>query len=221
MPTFYDKLLQVPVLNLSIKLIDRAARSNAAASARSRSARPMAGAAAAPSGIHVGLGDRVCGDERGARRRRRPSRASGCRSGSRPARSERPYACPYLARRAGELLRSRIGLGVQRARHPPGPARAPIVPARWNRWQRGCELGFSPACVNAGNVTTAGDAGERAADAGRLPDHPAGEQRTDHRAVRQPALYALACRAGLARHLPSRPAAQSADESTGLRALAI
>src|SRR6185503_2637762 len=27
LPTFYDKLLQVPVLNLSIKLIDRAARS--------------------------------------------------------------------------------------------------------------------------------------------------------------------------------------------------
>ena len=28
LPTFYDKLLQVPLLNLSIKSIDRAARSN-------------------------------------------------------------------------------------------------------------------------------------------------------------------------------------------------
>ena len=27
-PTFYDKLLQVPVLNLSVKLLDRLARSN-------------------------------------------------------------------------------------------------------------------------------------------------------------------------------------------------
>ncbi len=39
LPTFYDKLLQVPLLNLSIKLIDRARTVASAAGARSRSAR--------------------------------------------------------------------------------------------------------------------------------------------------------------------------------------
>ena len=74
LPTFYDKLLQVPLLNLSIKLIDRAARSKDAASVRPRGARPMAGAPPAQPGVHVDLGDRVCGDERRARSRRPPSR---------------------------------------------------------------------------------------------------------------------------------------------------
>ena len=58
--------------------VDQADRSRgaleAAAGVRSRGARPIAGAAPAASGVHVDLGDRVCGDERGARRRRQPSR---------------------------------------------------------------------------------------------------------------------------------------------------
>ncbi len=73
LPTFYDKLLQVPILNLSITLIDRAARSKLLRAFDPASARPMAGAPSAPPGVHVGVGDRVCGDERCARSRRQPS----------------------------------------------------------------------------------------------------------------------------------------------------
>ena len=50
MPTFYDKLLQVPLLNLSVKLIDRAARSTLA---RSRSIRRGSGRSLAPRQRHL------------------------------------------------------------------------------------------------------------------------------------------------------------------------
>ena len=49
-PTFYDKLLQVPLLNLSVIVIDRAARS---ADASGGSIRPRSGAALAPRRRHL------------------------------------------------------------------------------------------------------------------------------------------------------------------------
>ena len=75
LPTFYDKLLQVPFLNLSIKRIDRLARSRPLRALDPAALGRVAGAASAPSRLHVRLGDRVRRDERGAGRRRRPSRA--------------------------------------------------------------------------------------------------------------------------------------------------
>ena len=59
MPTFYDKLLQVPLLNLSVKAIDRAARSRCSV-VRSRGAGPIARAPPAQPGVHVHLGACVC-----------------------------------------------------------------------------------------------------------------------------------------------------------------
>ena len=152
LPTFYDKLLQVPILNLSIKLIDRAARSNAAATHRPGRARPIARATPAASRVHVGVGGRVRGDERGAGRRRQPSGAvaavlaTGLRGGA-------AVCLPVPREHHVERLRPRFPLGVQ------GSSR--ILQAR----------------SDAGSST---HAGERVADARRLPDHSAGQQRSDH-----------------------------------------
>ena len=64
MPTFYDKLLQVPLLNLSIKL-DRSSRPlGVSVGARSGEARRLAGRSAAPSRIHSDLDGRLRGDQR-------------------------------------------------------------------------------------------------------------------------------------------------------------
>ncbi len=110
MPTFYDKLLQVPLLNLSVKGIDRLARSRFAT-------WPVISAAAAEPGVHVHLGGCVYSSERHARSGRRPSRsvaavlAAGLR-GWPPVRL--PLPCGF---REG-LLQSGIGLGVQRSRTP-------------------------------------------------------------------------------------------------------
>jgi hypothetical protein len=95
MPTFYDKLLQVPLLNLSIKLIDRAARSNLlrridpAAIARTLPPRQrhlayMSVWAVVFAGMSAvqGVGDRHPGQWL-------PFWQQACAQG-------RPYACPYL-----------------------------------------------------------------------------------------------------------------------------
>ena len=66
-PTFYDKLLQVPVLNLSVRALDRAARSRWLAVIRSRAARPVARPAPALRGVSAGVDRRLCADERVAR----------------------------------------------------------------------------------------------------------------------------------------------------------
>ena len=76
-PTFYDKLLQMPLLNLSVILIDRCGALEAAAAVRSGGARALAGAAPAALGVHGGVGRRVRGDERGRRRRGPASRPVG------------------------------------------------------------------------------------------------------------------------------------------------
>ena len=95
MPTFYDKLLQVPLLNLSIKRHRSAGALQDSCATRSRCAWPVAESAPAQSGVHVDLGDRVCGDER-----RKASAtaipASGCRSGGTPARMDVRMPAPTL-----------------------------------------------------------------------------------------------------------------------------
>ena len=62
MPTFYDKLLPVPLLNVAIQGIDKAARSNAAEAIRPGGAWPYADAATASSGLHDDLDRAVCND---------------------------------------------------------------------------------------------------------------------------------------------------------------
>ena len=111
LPTFYDKLLQVPILNLSIKLIDRLARSRPLRALDPAAIRPVAGALSPPPRVHGRLGDRVRWHERGAGRRRRSSRsvAAVLAAGLRERTAVR---LPLPRGRAGGLVRSRIRVGV-------------------------------------------------------------------------------------------------------------
>ena len=90
MPTFYDKLLQVPLLEpvgqgyRSRSRASRALRGSIRRGSRHRSRR------ARVTSRTCRCGRRVRGDERGAGRGRRPSGASGCRSGARPANRDVP-----------------------------------------------------------------------------------------------------------------------------------
>ena len=203
-PTFYDKLLQVPLLNLSVILIDRATRSTLL-----RRFDPAAlGRSVAPRRRHLaymgvwaavfaamsaagGVGDRhpgqwlpfwqqACADER-------PMRAATCREAVGP-------------------VQQRFRLGVQRG----GVLRAALSEAggaegeetRVGRveataaFARGCELGFQPACGNRRARRDGAAAFERAPPT--LDDYPIilrGSKGaiTDHDPA---ALYARACRQG-------------------------
>jgi hypothetical protein len=154
LPTFYDKLLQVPILNLSITLIDHAARSKLL-----RAIDPGALAQwLAPRQRHLayvsvwtivfavmsaaqGVGDSHPGQWL-------PFWQQACKD-------ERAYACPYLENvvsnrcdRGSGWACNELGL-LQAQRELDDAGAAESI-------QRGCELGFSPACVNASRVIIAG-----------------------------------------------------------------
>ena len=171
-PTFYDKLLQVPVLNLSVIAIDRAVRSSPL-----RRLDPAAlGRALAPRRRHLaymgvwavvfaamsatgGAGDRHPGQWL-------PFWQQACAEG-------RPHACRYLAARQSGHCNSGSGwacneAGVLRAAlsvsaSPGGGGGAQAGPRGAGvegdsaevgdveaalAFARGCELGFEPACAN-------------------------------------------------------------------------
>ncbi len=152
MPTFYDKLLQVPLLNLSINLIDRAARSKAL-----RAFDPASlGRSLAPRQRHLaymsiwaivfavmsaaqGVGDSHPGQWL-------PFWRQACAQ-------ERPDACSYF----GDLQSSFCDRGSGWACNELGilqVGRAADRAGALESIQRGCELGFLPACLNATRVTT-------------------------------------------------------------------
>src|SRR5262245_24266133 len=154
-PAFYDKLLQVPLLNLSIKLIDRAARSNLL-----RPLDPAAlGQTLAPRRRNLaymtawalvfivmsaaqGVGDAHPGQWV-------PFWQQACQQG-------RPDACRYLADMQARHCNSGSGwacneLGILQAR------REHDYVGALESMQRGCERGFLPACDNASR-RTGGDA---------------------------------------------------------------
>ena len=159
-PAFYDKLLQVPVLNLSIQLLDRMAHSrwlrgfNPAALGRSLLPRQRNLAYLALWAIVFtvmsatqGVGDRHPGQWV-------PFWQVACTEG-------RPYACPYLADmqlrfcRTGSgwacneagILHVELSLsGEDRRRVDPQDA-ADVL-------ERGCNLGFGPACQNLASLTS-------------------------------------------------------------------
>ncbi len=207
MPTFYDKLLQVPLLNLSIKGIDRMARSSLVQSTWLRGFDPAAlGRRFAPmrrnlayigvwavvfAGMSAaqGVGDSHPGQWL-------PFWRHACQDG-------RAYACPYLAdmdetycdrgsgwacNEAGlmDIALARSGEDLRRA--DPAKAAQPF--------QRGCEFGFAVACRNL-NELASGSGGFAAAPPG-LDDLPVilrgskGEIRTEDPGK----LYALACKEG-------------------------
>lgn len=145
-PTSYDKLLQVPLLNLCIQGIDRIARSpmlrrlDPGQFARGLAGRRRHLAYVAVWGVVFGamaaaqgVGDRHPGQWV-------PFWQGACDAGS-------PRACAYLPQLETTLCRAGSGwacneLGVFRSRQDGGRI------AALASWQRGCELGFQPACAN-------------------------------------------------------------------------
>ena len=202
MPTFYDKLLQVPVLNLSIKGIDAAVQSKflrrldpgalgRSLIPRQRNLVYMTVWAAVFIALSAtqGVGDNHPGQWL-------PFWQQACEDG-------RSYACPYLAdlessfcdqgsgwacNQAGlmHLALSRSGEDLRRL--DPAGAAKPL--------QRGCSLGFEVACGNLDTLNTGTGAFATASPA--LADYPI-ILRGSKGAIRErepAALYALACREG-------------------------
>jgi hypothetical protein len=202
LPTFYDKLLQVPLLNLSIRGIDRVARSSWLRTLDPATIRRSL----APHQRHLaymsvwavvfvamsaaqGVGELHPGQWA-------PFWRQACMDG-------RPYACPYLAdlqltscnrgsawacNEAGlmHVALSRSGEDLRRL-DPAGAAEL---------FRRGCDKGVEPACQNLSVLTTG--VGRFASVPPTIDDYPIilrgskGEIRE-----RDPAaLYAMACRAG-------------------------
>ena len=202
LPAFYDKLLQVPLLNLSIKAIDRAAQSSVlrrldpstigrSLAPRQRHLAAMSIWAVVFAGMSVaqGVGDRHPGQWL-------PFWRQACAEG-------RAYACPYLAdlqlnfcnrgsgwacNEAGLLHLALSQSGEDLRRLNPAEAAGPLA--------RGCELGFSAACRNLDTLRNGED--EFGTAPPTLEDYPVilrgakGEIRE-----REPsALYARACHQG-------------------------
>jgi hypothetical protein len=203
MPTFYDKLLQVPLLNLSVKGIDHVVRSGvlrlfdptrlvAALTPRVRhlayiSVWAMAFTMMSAAG---GVGDDHPGQWL-------PFWQQACAEG-------RNYACPYLADRELHFCEQGSGwacneAGIQHvALSQSGEDLRRLDPAgAATPFRRGCELGFAAACRNLDTLSsTAG--GELVRAAPTLDDYPIvlrgskGPVREENHTD----LYALACRQG-------------------------
>jgi Na+-translocating ferredoxin:NAD+ oxidoreductase RnfD subunit len=154
LPTFYDKLLQVPLMNLSVRFIDRLVQSSwLARLSPERFWRQVTGyrrnvmyacvwgAAFGLMSVAGGLGDSHPGQWL-------PFWQNACGQG-------RTRACSYARQFETTLCRAGSGwacneLGNLRSRE--GEAIAALA-----SWQLGCEAGFSPACENArdGGLRTA------------------------------------------------------------------
>lgn len=167
-PAFYDKLLQVPLLNLSVRAIDRLARGplhaldptrlGQALAARQRHLAYMTVWAAtfAAMSLAGGVGD-------GHRGQWLPFWTQACQSG-------RERACAYVAQLEVILCQAGSGwacneAGLRSARGRGGsdvPARARAVQEASATFAEGCRLGFVPACRNS--VRT-GDPGSRLEEA--------------------------------------------------------
>jgi hypothetical protein len=192
LPTFYDKLLQIPILNLSITLIDRAARSKPL-----RAFNPAAlGRWLAPRQRHLAYMSiwavvfgamsvaQAVGDSHPGQWL--PFWRQACQQ-------ERRYACSYLSNVQTSFCDRGSGwacneLGILEARELDRASALESI-------RRGCELGFAPACVNAGRVTAGGTLESATPTVGDYPIILKGSKGPI--TERTPAaLYALACREG-------------------------
>ncbi len=202
MPTFYDKLLQVPVLNLMVKLMDSAARSRwlrrldpaALGPALSPYARHAAYISVWTAVFTLLSATRALGDDHPGQWL--PFWRQACQEG-------RAYACPYLAdmelgfcdrgsgwacNEAGLLHIALSRSGEDRRRADPAGAAMPL--------RRGCQLGSAAACQNLTVLATG--SGDLAAALPTLADYPIilRGSKGDIREREPVALYALACREG-------------------------
>jgi hypothetical protein len=211
MPTFYDKLLQVPLLNLTVKGIDRFARwVGSSIATRQRNLAYMGAWVGAFTILSVigGVGDNHPGQWL-------PFWRHACQDG-------RAYACPYLAdvtagfcdrgsgwacNEAGLLDIGLARSGEDLRRLDPATAADPL--------RRGCELGFSAACGNLNALIHR--TGNFAASPPTLDDYPIilRGSKGPIRESEPAALYGLACRegwVGTCRGSPSGPAQASKAE---------
>ncbi len=147
LPTFYDKLLQVPLMNLCVKYIERAAHSptlrrvspehlwpRAAGYRRNLAYVCVWGIAFGLMSVTGGVGDAHPGQWL-------PFWQDACRK-------MRPNACSHAEQLETTLCRAGSGwacneLGVFRSQHSEDPI------AALASWQQGCEAGFAAACANA------------------------------------------------------------------------
>lgn len=194
LPTFYDKLLQVPLLNLSVKVIDRVAVHQVmfgrSLLPRQRNLAYMGIWTAVFVALSAtqGVGDRHPGQWL-------PFWRQACEDG-------RSYACPYLAdlqsgacnrgsgwacNEAGLLHIALSRSGEDLRRLDPAGAVEPL--------NRGCDLGFEAACRNL-HILTSG--GSMTTAPPTLKDYPIilRGSKGDIREHTPTALYALACREG-------------------------
>lgn len=195
LPTFYDKLLQVPLLNLSVKWIDHVASKSPilprSLTAQQRNLAYMSIWAVIFAGMSAvqGVGDSHPGQWL-------PFWRQACEDGRR-------YACPYLAdldlsfcNRGSAWACNEAGLmhialarsGEDSRRLDPAGAAKPL--------RRGCDLGFEAACRNLRTLSSS--TGAFSAPPPTLEDYPIILQgsKGEIRERNPSALYALACREG-------------------------
>jgi hypothetical protein len=189
MPTFYDKLLQVPLMNLSVKMIDRAAPLGSITTRRRNLAYMSIWAVV----FTVMSATQAVGD--GHPGQWLPFWRKACEDG-------RPYACPYLAdlqvsacnrgsgwacNEAGLLHIALSRSGEDLRRLDPAGAAEPL--------DRGCRLGFEAACRNLNTLT---HGGALISAPPMLQDYPIilRGSKGEIRERTPSALYKLACREG-------------------------
>ncbi len=167
-PEFYDKLLPVPILNVMIQLIDRAAGSQLlrrfdpsgfgpSLVGRRRNLAYIAlwTIVFAMTSAAQGVGDKHPGQFV-------PFWQRACRE-------DRPHACPYLSVLHANFCRQGSGwacneLGILQAERELDR----IAAEGW--FERGCDLGFMPACRNMNRIITGSATAETASPT--LQDYP-------------------------------------------------
>jgi hypothetical protein len=189
LPTFYDKLLQVPLLNLSVRMIDRWAGKPAVVSLPRNLAFIGAWAVVFAMLSAEGLSDNFQGQWI-------PFWRKACDEGH-------PYACPYLAdvelnmcnRNSGWACNEAGLLHIALARSGEDSRRADLAGAA-EPFQHGCELKSQAACGNLAALRGSGAALESAPPT--LSDYPIilTGSKGQIREKTPSDLYALACREG-------------------------
>ena len=157
-PTFYDKLLCVPLLNLSVPAIDRAVRSIKPGVVLNRLA--LDGPLGRGNLAHMAVWIVFFGDDDGhgtnrwqAHRRQPAVLGAGLRGGP-PERLQAPRPA------RDELLRRQLGMGVQRGRRPLHRRKNHECRLRLalDYFSRACELRFQAGCVNLLDPSTLSEA---------------------------------------------------------------